>query len=222
LQRDTGVTFTSRDGNFGGEPYADSHSAGEDIRSRPSCPVGHQEENANHALVLRDSGQGFANAMAALSAPRWQTPATKSGLWIEIYTPLSWVSQQAARATREYRQFALSPDMMEPVVRVIAHPDTPHIVTGRGAAGTRSVQHVVMQNHERTVTVQPLASEEVIEEVKNAMGGSLTYTGQILTFSLNDVMKLRQEGEFDIVVVATSGEKRYTVKRKHFERLPLW
>jgi hypothetical protein len=183
--------------------------------------LGRQKKNANHALVLRDSGQGFANAMAALSTPRWQAPATKSGLWLEIYTPLSWVSQQAATATREYREFQVTPEMLEPVVRVYAHPDTPDVVSARGAAGTRSVQHVVMQNHRRSVTVQPLDREEFTEESKNAMGGSLTYTGQIVTFALDDVLRLFQEGEFDIIVVGTSGEKRYTVKRKHFTRLPM-
>jgi len=183
--------------------------------------LGIQKKNANHALVLRDAGQGFANAMAAMSAPRWQQPATKSGLWLEVYTPLSWVSQQAATATREYREFFVTPEMLEPVVRVYAHPDTPDVVTARGAAGTRSVQHVVMQNHRRTITVQPLASEDFVVESKNAMGGSLTYTGQQVTFALGDVQRLFGEGEFDIIVVGTSGEKRYIVKRKHFERLPL-
>jgi len=183
--------------------------------------LGIRKKNANHALVLRDAGQGFANAMAAMSAPRWQTPATKSGLWLEVYTPLSWITQQAANATREYRPFAVAPEMLEPIVRVYAHPDTPDIVTARGAVGTRSVQHVVMQNHRRTVTVQPLDSTDFVVEAKNAVGGSLTYTGQQVTFALDDVLKLFAEGEFDIIVVGTSGEKRYTVKRKHFERLPM-
>jgi hypothetical protein len=183
--------------------------------------VGRKKKNANHALVLRDVGQGFANAMAALSTPRWQAPATKSGLWLEIYTPLSWVSQQAATAEREYRAFELTPEMLEPVVRVYAHPDTPDIVTARGAAGTRSVQHVVMQNRRRSITVQPLEREEFTEESRNAMGGALTYTYQVVTFALDDVVRLHQEGEFDVVVVATSGEKRYTVKRKHLARLPM-
>ncbi len=35
------------------------------------------------------------------------------------------------------------------------------------------------------------------------------------------MQRLFAEGEFDIIVVGTSGEKRYIVKRKHFERLPL-
>ena len=183
--------------------------------------LGVRKKNANHALVLRDAGQGFANAMAIMAAPRWQAPATKSGLWLEIFTPLSWVSQQAAIATREYREFFVSADMLEPIVRVYAHPDTPDIVTARGAAGTRSVQHVVMQNRRRTVTVQPLASEDFVVESKNAVGGSLTYTGQEVTFALADVRRLSAEGEFDVIVVGTSGEKRYTVKRKHFGRLPL-
>ena len=30
--------------------------------------LGIQKKNANHALALRDAGQGFANAMAAMSA----------------------------------------------------------------------------------------------------------------------------------------------------------
>jgi hypothetical protein len=183
--------------------------------------LGIRKKNANHALVLRDAGQGFANAMAAVSTPRWQAPATKSGLWLEVYTPLSWVSQQAANATREYREFVVTPEMLEPIVRVYAHPDTPDVVTARGAVGTRSVQHVVMQNHRRTVTVQPLDSTDFVVEAKNAVGGSLTYTGQQATFALDDVLRLFAEGEFDIIVVGTSGEKRYTVKRKHFERLPM-
>ena len=41
--------------------------------------LGIKKKNANHALVLRDAGQRFANAMA-MAAPRWSTPATKSGL----------------------------------------------------------------------------------------------------------------------------------------------
>ena len=42
-----------------------------------------------------------------------------------------------------------------------------------------------------------------------------------MTFALADVHRLFAEGEFDIIVVGTVGEKRYTVKRKHFGRLPM-
>ena len=184
--------------------------------------LGIKKKNANHALVLRDAGQGFANAMAIMAAPRWSTPATKSGLWLEVYTPLSWVSQQAAIATREYREFFVTPEMVAPIVRIYAHPDTPDIVTARGAAGTRSVQRVVMQNHRRTVTVQPLSTARTSSSRRRTPSAArLTYTGQEVTFALDDVHRLFAEGEFDIIVVGTAGEKRYTVKRKHFERLPM-
>jgi hypothetical protein len=183
--------------------------------------LGRKKKDGNHALVLRDAGQGFANAMAVLAAPRWQAPATKSGLWLEIYTPLTWIAQQAANATREYRDFVLTEDMVAPIVRVYAHPDTPDIVSARGAAGTRSVQRVVMQNRRRTVTVQPLSSDDFTVEAKNAVGGSLTYSGQVVTFALDDVLRIFGEGEFDVIVVGSTGEKRYTVKAKHFKRLPM-
>ena len=183
--------------------------------------LGRKKKDANHALVLRDAGQGFANAMAVLAAPRWQAPATKSGLWLEIYTPLTWIAQQAANATREYRDFVLTEDMVAPIVRVYAHPDTPDIVSARGAVGTRSVQRVVMQNRRRTVTVQPLSWEDFTVEAKNAVGGSLTYSGQVVTFALDDVLRIFGEGEFDVIVVGSTGEKRYTVKSKHFKRLPI-
>jgi hypothetical protein len=49
---------------------------------------------------------------------------------------------------------------------IYANPDTPDVVTARGAAGTRSVQRVLMQNRRRTVTVQALASEDFVVESK--------------------------------------------------------
>jgi hypothetical protein len=60
-------------------------------------------------------------------------------------------------ASCEYRAFFVGADMLASIVRVYPHPDTPDIVTARGAAGTQSVQHVVMQNRRRSITVQPLA-----------------------------------------------------------------
>jgi hypothetical protein len=191
---------------------------------------GAKGKNNHHGLTLRDSGQGWLNGLAAAGAAMnaangIYTPAqTKSGLWVEVFTPLAFIAQTAATATREYRPFTpedVTNDMLEPVVRVIAHPDTPDMVTALGAAGTRSVAHVVMQNEKRGVTIQPTSMERFDVEAKNAMGGELTYTGLSLTFALADVQTLRAEGEFFIVVVGTAGEKRFKVKRKHFDELPL-
>ena len=148
----------------------------------------------------------------------------KTGLWIEVFTPLSWVTQMAAAATREYRKFTLAnvtPELMEPIVRVIAHPDLPVYLTASGKVGTRSVQHVVMQDASRTITVQPVTTEPYDVPVKNAMGAEEVYAGLTALFPLDQVLALRAKGEFYIVVVGTHGEKRYKVKTKHFAQLPL-
>jgi hypothetical protein len=100
----------------------------------------------NHALVLRDSQQGWTNLAMAMATPKYLGPGRmKTALWIEVFTPLSWVTQTAAAATREYRKFTLTnvtPELMEPVVRVMVHPDVPAYLTAAGKVGTRSVQHV--------------------------------------------------------------------------------
>ena len=51
--------------------------------------VTHQDDN--HALVLRDSQQGWANFAVAMATRENQRPdRMKSGLWIEVFAPLSW------------------------------------------------------------------------------------------------------------------------------------
>ena len=186
---------------------------------------GVKHKDDNHALILRDSGQGFANAMAAFGAAQnGYVAQTKTGLWVEVFTPLSWVMQMAAAATREYRPFtleAVTPELMEPVVRVIAHPDLPSHLTASGKAGTRSVQHVVLQDKSKQVTVQPLKTDPYDVPVANALGAREVYAGLTALFPLDQVLALHAKGEFYIVVVGTHGEKRFEVKAKHFKRLPL-
>ena len=56
------------------------------------------------------------------------------------------------------------------------------------------------------------------------MGAKLQYTGVIATFALSDLRELRggkADQEFNIIVIGNGrSEKQFTVKKKHFERLP--
>ncbi|MCP4897032.1 MAG: hypothetical protein GY906_08660, partial [bacterium] len=58
----------------------------------------------------------------------------------------------------------------------------------------------------------------------NAMGGEASLTSQLALFDLGEVERvaaLDKKGEFFIVVIGTTGEeKKFKVKKKHFERLP--
>ena len=186
-------------------------------------------------LILRDSGKGFMNALTAASnglnasnRKSYSSPTTvgSSGFWIEAWTPAAWIAQQASTAAKEYRQFtaeSITDEMMEPVFRVIVHPDTPSEVSAAGVAGTRSVQRVVLRNKARTLVVQPTSTKPNTEEVANAMGGRVSYVGLEATFPLDGLRALRGpqgDQEFLITVVATSGsERNFTVKEKHFKHM---
>jgi hypothetical protein len=154
------------------------------------------------------------------AAPRWSTPAKKSGLWLEVYTPLSWVSQQAAIATREYREFFVTPEMLAPVVRstrIPTHRTSSRPVCGRNAIGAAR-RYAEPPAHRHGATARERALRGRDEERGRRLADLYR---QEVTFALGDVHRLFAEGEFDIIVVGTAGEKRYTVKRKHFGRLPM-
>jgi hypothetical protein len=185
-------------------------------------------------LILRDSTQGFLNAMTAMSnslnASRnvYSRPTAmgSSGFWLEAWTPAAWIAQLASTAAKEYRPFtgeSVTDEMIEPVFRVIVHPDTPSEVTAAGVAGTRSVQHVVLRNESRTLVVQPTSTKPNTVEVANAMGGRVSYVGIEAMFPLDGLRELRGprgDREFIITVIGTNGnEKNFTVKEKHFSHM---
>ena len=144
------------------------------------------------------------------------------GAFIEVYTPLTWITQRAAAAAREYRPFTVADaePLLEPVLRVVANPVTPEKLQDGGS----SVQHVVLQDERKTTTIQPLTSEPFSIDLQNAMGAKVSYDGLTVTFPLDALRQSRTTGKGDLVVVVvyTAGyEQRFTIKPKHFEKLPL-
>jgi hypothetical protein len=91
-------------------------------------------------------------------------------------------------------------------------------------SGTSSVEHVVLTSKDKQQVVQPLSKEPFTEDVQNAFGAKLQYTGLIATFPLDAVRELRggkADQEFNVIVVGNGRkERQFTVKKKHFERLP--
>jgi hypothetical protein len=185
---------------------------------------GLRNKNKEHGLDLQDVGSLFANAMASGNSKN--SSGSGTGFSVLVYTPTTWVTQQAARAAKEYRSFAptdVTGEMVAPVLRVVVEPDTPTSVTAKGVVGTSSVQHVVLRDESKKIAVQPKSKEETTREVSNAMGGKKVYTGLNAIFDLDDVMKVRgpnHDAEFFITVIGTTGEEKdFKVKKKHFERL---
>jgi ribosomal protein L25 (general stress protein Ctc) len=192
----------------------------DDIRT--AVAAGTKAKGRQHGLILRDSGQGWAAAMTAGG-----TSQASAGFWVEVFTPTTWIRQQASDAAREYRQMdpaAVADQAKAPVLRIIAHPDVPNVVTKSGLAGTSSVQHIVLRSEDKKIVVQPLSKETFTEEAKNAMGGQVAFEGINATFPMDALKELRGpkgNGEFFITIIGSSKEeKNFKIKQKHFDDLP--
>jgi hypothetical protein len=176
-------------------------------------------------LSLRDSMQGFGNAMAAMGDGR--TGGT--GFSVDIYTPFSWVAQQASWAAKRY-QVVRAEDVTEEsrrgVLRVYANPDLPTRVSADGLVGTSGVDHIILRStrDEGFEVAQPIETEEDVAYAQNAFGAEVGYASLVGYFEIEDVRRVSEldpKGEFFVVVIGTSGEeKKFKVKTKHFERLP--
>ena len=186
--------------------------------AKEAVTAGLKAKGKHQGLVLRDTGQGLLSAISDGSG--------STGFWLEAWTPLAWVQQQASHASKEYRTMTIDDvddAMREPVFRVIAHPDNPRQVSARGAAGTSSVQHLVLRSEDKKIVIQPLEKTAFTEDNKNAFGANFVMGGVIAKFPMDGLLELRgQKGdrEFFITIVGATGEeKNFKVKKKHFDEL---
>jgi hypothetical protein len=186
--------------------------------------IGMKEKGHLTGLSLLDSGRAFGNALAT-GLNRYAVTGG-NGFSLRVYTPMTWVEQLAANAAKQYRPFTISDiteEMLEPVLRVVVHPDKPTRLTGAGMASASSVEHVVLRDEQKRLVLQPLSIEPFTETASSALRDA-AYEGIVATFPLDGVRELRGakgDKEFFIVVIgATSQEKVFRIKEKHFERLP--
>ena len=91
----------------------------------------------------RDSAQAWASLDKNAS----------TGFWVEVYTPTTWLMRRASNAPKKYQVMdpaaPVAPELLEPVFRVIAHPDMPNTVSKSGMTGTASVEHVILRDEQR-------------------------------------------------------------------------
>jgi hypothetical protein len=148
----------------------------------------------------------------------------QSGYSIVVYTPLRWIEYQAAVAHRQLRPFsyeAVTPQMREPILRVMAYPSKADYITGTGLSMSSSVMRVVLTDETKQNIIQPLTNENGIVESNSALR-SYNYTSASASFHLSDVDQIRGEadkGEFFVAVVGTNQNKYFKVKTRMFKAL---
>jgi hypothetical protein len=197
-----------------------------DAEKTDAIRAGVREKGALTGLVLRDTGQGWANAFSS-GLNKYQTANTNTGFSLRVYTPRTWVEQEASNAAKEYRPFTMSEiteEMLEPVLRVVVYPDMPTVLSGSGMSNASSVEHVVLRDGNKRLVMQPIAKEPFTDTTSSALRDA-AYQGLTAKFRLDALCELRgpkMNQEFFIVVVGQgTKEKEFKVKEKHFDRLPL-
>ena len=182
---------------------------------------GNEAGGRSTALALRDSAQGWAKALGDQNAT--------TGFSLDVYTPFTWIAQNASWKSKKYQTFAredVAPDMIDGVLRVFANPDRPSVVSQRGLVGTSGVEHVIVRSTRKKnfEVLQPIDIQADAVYAQNAFGAEVGFTSQLATFDLEAVKRiasLDKKGEFFIVVIGNTGEeKKFKVKTKHFKHLP--
>jgi hypothetical protein len=173
-------------------------------------------------LVLSDAGSQFGQFTAALSAasgqqkPWDQAPA--SGFKITIYTPKSWIAQQASDAAQQGRTFTtqnVSDDMLRQVIRVTAMPSTPP-PAGIGLNFGQDVSSV------GDIKLADASRKIVIESSNRSPFSFQDLSGLLVEFSLDDLSRVRQySSEFYVSVVGPNNSHDFKIKNKHLAKLPL-
>ncbi len=169
----------------------------------------------------REMGLDLEDFSAALAAGLAKN-GSGTGYVVFMYTPTTWIREQASAAAKEYRKLTrddITEEMLAPVLRVVIHPSRPTMVTG--AASRSSVEHAVLRDEKRVVVIQPTFKEAFADGVSNAMGGRIDLQGVQVQFPLDGVREVRAAGDGEFLLTVVGGfEKDFKIKKKHFDRIP--
>jgi hypothetical protein len=176
----------------------------------------------SQGLVLVDKGSQFGQALAAVNTaagnqkPWDQAPA--SGFTIAIFTPTTWIAQQASDAAQQGRTFTsqdVSNDMLRPVIRVTALPSTAP-PPGIGLNFGQDVSSV------GNIRLADASRQDSVESANRRAFSYQNLSGLIAEFSLDDLARVRRNNpEFFVLVSGPNNSHDFKIKNKHLARLPL-
>ncbi len=189
---------------------------------------GTRERGKEQGLRLQDIEQLIAAGFVMSDPNNVMKYGANSGFSVLLYTPISWIRQQASASAKLYRPYIdedVTAQMRTDYVLVAIAPDTPYYATPGSMAQATSVEHVVLRDVDRKIAVQPANQGPYDVDLGNPYGAAVRFTGMVAAFHLQDLFRVRGpkgDAEFFITVIGTNGTERdFKVKRKHFGRLPL-
>jgi hypothetical protein len=188
---------------------------------RQAVKEGQKHKGRECGFVVSDPGEVNSSA---------DDVAAGIGLTAQVYTPFTWVEQQASLAAAQHRVLdaeSLARESQDAVLRVFVTFDRsnyprsfvpPATLVGRA---TRVGRHVVLRNLDETKTVQPVSTVQLAGQSKD--GSTPPYsTGILAVFSLQSLADVRGSGGDDDFLVIVIGDKglprRLQIKGEALER----
>jgi len=151
------------------------------------------------------------------------------GFAIWIVTPRARICNAAYDAKRRYIEFTREDviedeEFLEPVILILAYPDTPVRPVREDLRRAQNVEHVVIADTSRKLIIQPISIESFYHEETYEDGTVLNYKGASVKFAIEDVIKVsendfKKKGEFYIKVIGPRSEKEFKIKDKHLKHL---
>jgi hypothetical protein len=153
---------------------------------------------------------------------------SSTGFGLEIYTPYSWVSQQASAAAKRYKTFTrddVTEEMLDRVLRVFARPDMPTVAAEVNRDETSGVDNVIICSTAKKdyEVLWPVTIEDGWEYAYTTSGEEVPYASKSAVFDLKqvaEISKLDKKGEFFVVVVGTRYNSRLKITTRNFKKLP--
>jgi hypothetical protein len=177
---------------------------------------GNSKKHHAIGLELTDQQTAFISAMACKTC-------AVSGYVISVYNPEQWIEMQSSMAKRAMAPYSIAnvtPEMRQPLLRVLAWPSKAAYLNAAGMSASSSVSRVVLSDTARQTTIQPLDLQHGTVQSNSAFR-SFEYTSASAVFQLSDVANLQHsdsKGEFFIVVVGGQN-KFFKVKSKYLRVL---
>lgn len=170
----------------------------------------------NGLISLCYAHSGMGEGIAASLAGGVQADGGYSVVFARNQGYIATLAKAGKRLYKKVTPDAISDELRTPMVFVSIEPERPTRSSGSNKISVSSpVEHVVLKSKvgKDPMVVQPAKFDASPVEWTNLLGGKVESTNVIAVFNVNDVIELTA-GDFDVVVVTKSGERRCKIGTK--------
>lgn len=189
-----------------------------DAEVEAAIAAGQNKKAYNKLAVECIAAPGFGEGFAAQMAGGMQSTGTYE---VTLVTNIGRVAFLAAEAKRLYKPFSVQDvpyDLRAPALSVFVEPRNPNRSQSTVSVAA-PIQRIVIRSRKMPDAFAPPETFETDPVIwRNLLGGQVDNNRALATFSMESVSQL-PDGDLEVVVIATAGERRCRVFPKERTKL---